>query len=39
VSGAGFIPPNFNAETFGARIIEERTDDYDISDNPLLGNH
>ena len=39
VSGAGFTQSNFNAETSDASIIEERTDDYHVSDNPLLGNH
>ena len=36
VSGAGFIPSNFNAETSEASLIEERTDDYYFRNNPLL---
>ena len=36
MSGTGFIPSNFNAETSDASIREERTDRYHISDNALL---
>ena len=36
VSGAGFIPSNFNAETSEASLSEERTDSYHFSDNSLL---
>ena len=36
MSGAGFIPSNFNAETSEASLIEERTDDYYFRNNPLL---
>jgi hypothetical protein len=37
VSGAGFIPSNFNTETSDASIREERTDSYYFRNNSLLG--
>ena len=36
VSGTGFIPSNFNAETSDASIREDRTDNHHISDDSLL---
>ena len=36
MSGAGFIPSNFNAETSDASIREERTDDHYFHNDPLL---
>ncbi len=36
MSGTGFIPPNFNAETSDASIREDRTDNYDFHHNSLL---
>jgi hypothetical protein len=36
MSGTGFIPSNFNAETSDASIREDRTDNYGVNHNSLL---